>query len=292
MFRRLIIFACLVIFRCHAEYKYDLSVCMIFRDEACYLKEWIEFHHLLGVQHFYLCNHNSIDNFKEVLDDYITKGIVELSERSDDDSDRSALFFNVIQQNAYFTEILQKARGESKWIAFLDSDEFLYPVHKESLIEFLKDYEEFGGIGVNWQVFGTSNISKLDPKKLMIEQLLQCAPITIDFNHHIKSIVKPECAMNFPNPHFANYKEGYFQVNTNKEPFTGPWSLYVLVDQLRINHYWTRDEDYFQQIKIPRRIHFGNHLDWVLARKDKCCLEIDLSIQRFTPMLRKKMNLD
>ena len=43
---------------------YDLSVCAIFKDEASYLKEWIEYHKLVGVQHFYLYeNENESDDF-------------------------------------------------------------------------------------------------------------------------------------------------------------------------------------------------------------------------------------
>src|SRR5271167_2905681 len=62
------------------HYKYDLSACMIFRDEAPCLKEWIEFHVLLGVEHFYLYNNLSQDNYKEVLQPYVNSGIVELIE--------------------------------------------------------------------------------------------------------------------------------------------------------------------------------------------------------------------
>lgn len=35
------------------SYSVYLAVCAIFRDEAPYLAEWIEFHRLVGVEHFY-----------------------------------------------------------------------------------------------------------------------------------------------------------------------------------------------------------------------------------------------
>jgi Glycosyltransferase family 92 len=62
------------------KYDYDLCVCAIFRDEAPYLKEWIEFHRLVGIQKFYLYNNASTDNYKEVLQRYINKEIVYLTE--------------------------------------------------------------------------------------------------------------------------------------------------------------------------------------------------------------------
>jgi len=55
-----------------------VSIVSIFRDESKYLKEWIEFHLLVGVDKFYLVNNNSIDNFNEVLSPYILSGVVEL----------------------------------------------------------------------------------------------------------------------------------------------------------------------------------------------------------------------
>ena len=33
---------------------YDLAVAAIFKDEARYLKEWLDYHLLAGVEHFYL----------------------------------------------------------------------------------------------------------------------------------------------------------------------------------------------------------------------------------------------
>ena len=47
--------------------KYRISICGIFKNEAPFLKEWIEFHEMIGIEHFYLYNNNSDDNFEEIL---------------------------------------------------------------------------------------------------------------------------------------------------------------------------------------------------------------------------------
>jgi len=44
-----------------------LSICTIFKNEARYLREWIEFHRLVGVDHFYLYENRSEDDFAPVL---------------------------------------------------------------------------------------------------------------------------------------------------------------------------------------------------------------------------------
>ena len=46
---------------------YDLAVVAIFKNEGRYLDEWLAYHLLAGVEHFYLYNNDSSDNYKEVL---------------------------------------------------------------------------------------------------------------------------------------------------------------------------------------------------------------------------------
>lgn len=47
--------------------KYRVSLCLIFKNEAPFLKEWLDYHLTIGVDHFYLYNNNSDDDFKRVL---------------------------------------------------------------------------------------------------------------------------------------------------------------------------------------------------------------------------------
>ncbi|MGC1878452.1 MAG: glycosyltransferase family 92 protein [Rhabdochlamydiaceae bacterium] len=61
---KLILFLCAISTRLFA-YDFEVSVATIFRDEARFLKEWIEFHKLIRVEHFYLYNHRSQDNLKK-----------------------------------------------------------------------------------------------------------------------------------------------------------------------------------------------------------------------------------
>ncbi len=58
-------------------FPYELSICAIFRDEAPYLKEWLELHKLIGVERFYLFNNGSTDDYLTVLQAYIDQNEVE-----------------------------------------------------------------------------------------------------------------------------------------------------------------------------------------------------------------------
>ena len=52
-----------------------LAACTIYRDDAAYLAEWIEFHRLMGVERFFLYDNGSTDNHREVLAGYLAEGV-------------------------------------------------------------------------------------------------------------------------------------------------------------------------------------------------------------------------
>ncbi len=56
--------------------EYYLTISAIMKNEGPYLKEWLEFHLMTGVEHFYLYDNSSDDETVKILDDYIKRGIV------------------------------------------------------------------------------------------------------------------------------------------------------------------------------------------------------------------------
>ena len=267
-------------------YQYQLAIASIFQNEAPYLKEWIEFHKLLGVQHFYLLNNFSTDNYKEVLDPYIKNGVVEIFN----------WFVPVGKDGRWqlsgFNFILNFVRGKVKWLALIDLDEFLFPVQHNNLLQFLAEYENFSGVCANWVMYGTSNVKSLQPNDLQIETLTYRAEVNHRENLHVKSIIKPDFVMSFSSPHYANYKPGHYQVTANKAKFRGPFSPTVAIDKLRINHYCTRDEKYFHQVKIPRRLHdMGEPAHKCLARNALINKIQDKVIFKYIPQLKLNMNM-
>lgn len=50
-------------------------MCRIFKDEAPYLEEWIEYHRLVGVDRFYLYDNNSSDDYMDRIRRYVDEGI-------------------------------------------------------------------------------------------------------------------------------------------------------------------------------------------------------------------------
>lgn len=264
--------------------KYEVAICAIFQNEAPYLKEWIEFHRIIGVEHFYLYNNRSTDEFRSVLKEYIDKGIVEIIEWSY--TPNRVHGWGSIQCGAYQNAV-KISKNKVKWLAIIDIDEFLVPVESNSLPEFLKKYENYAGISVNWQMFGTSFIHKIQPNEVMIEKLLLRASVYYPENRHVKTIVRPMFVKKFTNPHNAVFKPGFYSVNSDKEIILGPLSDRIVVDKICINHYWTRDEDYFIRNKIPRRVGWldGGSFE----RLNQLNKETDTLILKYLPELKKRL---
>jgi hypothetical protein len=265
---------------------YDLAIVTIFQNEAPYLKEWIEFHKLVGVQHFYLFNNLSSDSYLEVLKPYILNGEVDLIEwpyRTNEEGKN----WSTIQRASYLTTV-KLVSGKVKWLALIDSDEFIIPLQSDRLLDSLEEYENYGGVGINWQMYGTSGVATIPLHKLLTETLLMKAPKDFAENRHIKTIVRPERVV-MCHVHHCLYQPGYFAVDTNKEMVEGPRSCKVLTDKIRINHYWSKDEEFFYSTKIARRKKWQESQEAMLQRVNNANQEEDKMMLRFVPALRKKM---
>lgn len=273
-------------------YQYDLAICAISKDDEPYLKEWIEFHKLVGVQHFYIYCHGNWDRYSEVLEDYIRSKEVDLfSTQAYQDP-----AFNTVQCQAY-TDLLAEARHQVKWLAVIDTDEFLFSPSECNLRSFLSKYENLpnvGGISVNWHLFGTSWIPKIPSNQTLIESLTLCTPEQYPANSHIKTIIRPHCVSHYDNPHYPIYFPEIVQINTDGVAFYGPFSPYIQHSDLKINHYWTRDQDFFWNYKVARQDNWG------IQRTEQQNREVEREFNRdsntailyLVPRLRKQLELE
>jgi hypothetical protein len=271
--------------------KYELVICAVFQNEDFFLKEWIEFHKLMGVQHFYLYNNLSTDQYLQVLQPYIAAGEVELFDWPIEVYNQSDYLHHL--QIPVYKHALQIVKETAKWAAFIDLDEFLFPVHHPDLVSLLKEYGYFAGLVVNWQAYGTGGVHALPPFGLITESLVWKAPTEAEGHHMVKSIVQPLLVADIVDPHSFFFIDPYFAANSNGVPIK-PGSgrhPFIAVDKVRINHYWFGTRDWFVNNKIPRRTKWGlvvtpESIDPLIAT---CNQVKDEAILRFTPQLRQKM---
>ena len=152
-----------------------LSVCAIYRDEAPYIREWIEFHRVVGVERFFLYDNLSKDDHLSVLAPYVESGIVRLHDWPMEGRAQVPAYEHCVREHG----------AESRWIAFIDLDEFLFSPTGRPLPEILAEYERWPAVGVNWAVFGPSGHER-KPPGLVIENYDRRVA-----NTTIKSIADP-----------------------------------------------------------------------------------------------------
>lgn len=275
-------------------FKYELSIVSLFRDEARFLKEWIEFHRMVGVEHFYLYNHLSEDDYLSVLQPYIDKGIVELFQLEKEPKEYQE-WHNM--QNSVYNKAIKNTKNVSHWLAILDTDEFLVPVKDKNLQILLKDYESYGGLMVNWQMYGTSDVWEIPSDKLMTELLIKRAEDSYDFHHHVKSIIQPLRTIGVDTPHKCKFIKPFYAVNSNKEPAhtiikSRIQVKKIVLDRVRVNHYWTRDEKFLHEVKNSRLHRWNNQekIDRMNKAKEMNIVE-DPIMGQFVANLRKRMGL-
>jgi hypothetical protein len=263
--------------------KYYLAIAAIFRDEARFLKEWIEFHKLMGVEHFYLYNHLSKDNYLKILNQYIEEGSVELINLTQETI--TPQDFVTLQCNVYLNAA-QKTKQDVEWLAIIDTDEFLFPMKETNLTHVLKNYDSFASLSVNWRIFGSGNVD------IVMKENLQMDPL-------VKTIVKPRYVETFINPHFAVLESGYAQVAEDYKFLYGPYSHFRSNEVLAINHYWARDWEFFNSTKLSR----AHIISSLLSKEDqviktKALIEInknystkfDDAILKFVPVLKEQIS--
>lgn len=211
-----------------------LSIGAMFKNENRYLREWIEFHLMMGVEHFFLvCNDSDPKPALDILRPYMDKITFSHSPGG----------YIVQKQLDIYDSILKSARSVSRWVAFIDLDEFLMPNDKtHQLKTILSGLEQYVGIGVNWVAYGSSGLFFYP--QLQTESFIYRATYDSVHCRLYKSIVNPARTIRAINPHSFSYVNNELAVDEfSQKLISGTCSNYnnaYVGKMLRINHYRTR----------------------------------------------------
>jgi hypothetical protein len=269
----------------------------VYRDEGPYLREWVAFHRVVGVERFFLYNNRSSeDGHREALAPYIEEGVVTLHEWP------ACLPPRVVTgeatQTAVFQHCIQNHAAETRWMAFIDLDEFLFSPLGRPLPDMLREYERWPGVGVNWAVFGTSGHAT-KPPGLVTESYVRRTERP-DHNRLMKCIVDPRRVRNFCLAHFFMFHgEPRVVVDENQHPVEGrPGSPFSKTDEvsferLRVNHYVTKSKEEFrrkwERVRVDNgqvRAYNEEQAAGLLAALDEV---EDRTIQTYLPALREEL---
>lgn len=271
--------------------KYELSVCAIFKNEAKYLKEWVEYHRLIGVDHFYLYNNGSRDRSVEVLTPYLNQGLVTLLYLPDrtpaprDDEDASDWVLST-QLPAYEHIVKYRGLNETEWLVLLDVDEFLVPVNSSKISDILENYAGYPGVVVTSDFFDASHIDVLPRRDLIIDAIeLTEEPLKNVQLCTEKAIFRPECQISFTWPPYrCNFKESKAAIKVSKS-------------EIRINKYVNRFNGVLKFGKPKEKLSLDIRLltEYESNELFKIGYEIEdkeQAIYKFAPELRKRMGVD
>ena len=283
MYKRVVFFICFGIHLFGEEAvqpKYNLSICAVFKNEAKFLKEWLEFHQLVGVEHFYLYNVESNDSYWKILRPFMEKGVVSLHQWpnvSGESNQAEVVWALGTQLPAYENVIKLFASTETKWLVFVDTDEFLIPCATENLADVLHMYPEACGIVLSADYFDASIKSRFSSNQLILESIHRTkAPRKMPRTPVEKVIFKPAlCEAFFWPPYTCLFKDDKQPVKIGRE-------------DIRINHYINREVVPRHSEKIRNKGYSENGLN---LRLESTYLGEDRekTALRFLPDIREKM---
>ena len=260
-----------------------LSIAAMFKNEAPYLAEWLEFHRLVGVEHVYLYDHGSTDNFADVLAPFIKDGFVTLMPWG--------LPYTTGMMKAQiiaFGHALLTFGHDWRWMAFIDVDEFLFPVEGDSLLKTLSAYDDLPAVVVFWTMFGFSG-HETPPQGLVTENYTMRAPFPTYAKP--KSIVDPSAVRAVGGAHLFDIDAGNTSGFNEQRQLVSKSDLGNLTSKLlRLNHYYTRSRLEFES-KLHRKRSVGKGLGAPgIAQVIEDTTFCDTSIFRFLPDLKARLS--
>lgn len=267
---------------------YYLIAAAVTKNEGPYLAEWINFHLLQGVEHFYIFDNESEDNTQEVLIPYSyelskANGCIEDSELTKEDFPVTYIYFprNPPQSFAYNWAI-ENLKSKAHWCMFLDIDEMLFSPTNKKVSEVIRDeYDRphISGITPRWYLFGSNGKSNYEDKP--VTERFTKRNTTVD--KHCKSIMRLSDTVSM-----ANDPHSFIAINdiVNERLEVMPEHYAIIENQpadiLRINHYVTKSkEEYKKRRSTLPDANSGLMKDWkiMFEAHDRNEVECDLILK-------------
>jgi len=226
---------------------YNLILCAVFKNESHILSEWIQHYLDRGVEHIYLINDYSSDNFLSIINQYSSK--VTLFHND-------IITKNVGRQSQIYEKYLRPILKTSKWFMILDLDEFLYSPTKKTFSEILSINNDCSQIKVDWLHFG-SNGHEYQPHSV-VSGFTKRAEFNTDKGYYeSKTLCKSEFLISFlVHEHKVHGTTKHFAYNDDHVP------------DLVINHYNLQSKEFYFSVKATRG-DCDNWMEYVNKSRDK-----------------------
>ena len=213
------------------------------RDEH-HILEWAIHHLNLGFTRIHIFDHLSIKPVKEIIKENIPNITIERLESKF--ANKSGL---IIQSCKY------SIKNGYDWMLYLDGDEFLVLREDENVESFLKKYENYQQVGINWLMFGSNHHEKLPyPNSTMIETYIKCNSL---IDQHTKAFVRPNSVIGCGHPHIYKVKNPNLSVASTYDKLESPFYINpkgMEIDKFNsyIAHFYYQSYDTYIKRKMSR----------------------------------------
>lgn len=206
-------------------FQYNLAVVSLVKDSADKITEWIEYHLLAGVDHFYIYDNDGSDKLKEILKPYVDAELVTY-----------ILCLGTNKKIWAYNDAVENFKFECRYMSFLDVDEFIFPRKDQSIVEvvdeILSDKESVGGIELNRHSYYEGRNVSADAEGVL-EKMTRRGRKATEFTN---TIVNPRKVDFIYNTRYASYFNGVFRVNDYSQNILGDTNFKVS-DQIIVNSY-------------------------------------------------------
>jgi glycosyl transferase family 92 len=259
---------------------FNLAIVAVIRNEAPYLDEWIAYHNMLGVEHFFIYENNSDDDPRTVLKRYINHGLVTLVEFP----------VNGVQVPAY-RHAVHFFGHSTRWLSQLDLDEFIVPKIDPDIPTMLERLGEVDRVDLPWRNFGFSG-HRTRPSGLVIENYVMAEDIPEGGVPVIavKSISRSSAITTIGGHSTQVAGDRVVDASGNRPQMVPGRMVQPSYASAQVNHYVTRSEDEFNRKvargepnrEVPRRLY--------TVEEEQGFATPDDSVARFIEPTRQKMD--
>jgi len=239
----------------------------MFKNEEIIMDEWFNHYISQGIEHFYLIDNGSTDNYKNILNKYLNVVTIVLDDTRDNYETQTLLF------NKHYLDLIKQ---QSEWIIVCDMDEYIYSrKHYKTLHDYIVDIpENINSIVLPWKNFGNNDV--VEQPNSIISTFLKCEDPEFFKNRilssgcnimgHCKSITRTSSILRIGTHECALYNNNQCHFSDLTTPID--LTIYNIDNQyIHLNHYPHMSYDYYLNVKMKRQCAQTNNTEsYNLAR--------------------------
>jgi len=250
----------------------DCAIVAIAKNESCFVEEWINYHRVVGFDRIYLYDNGgpedeSLDFLMEKYSDLVT--LTKLPGPG--------------RQSAAYRHFCEHYKNETRWVAFIDLDEFIVFHKHANAAGFLSEFEGLETIGLTWLMFGHSGHEKR-PTGLVMDDYTWRYPFSFP---QVKTLCLASAVTEILSVHNVNHKarlingfdlEGADKVSVLSEGNRFRTDLDTTAT-VSINHYFSRSlEDIANKLSRGSAAGTVNRsFDWFFSKKEVFNSTLDMT---------------